>query len=233
MIYRLVGFVEYGKALEHFDALLQAVTPEELQAVEQIITASDEFAVYTVTQKAAAPGAGTNNLTAASHRGLAWMMALARVEMGAMIGAFAQDTNPFENVRPSRFEMTAYRELLLEGARSHYVALSSDPELQQVARRSPPDARTLTYLRRTNLARHFVISAARAGAQDFTPAQQAELLTVKTELDNLFGGFVRTIQEYLASGTTNTTSSSSIGSTVLKACVDGVCRQHPDFKPNR
>ena len=46
MARRVVGFLEYGKALDHLDHLVSLCTPEELAAIDVIIAGRDEFTIF-------------------------------------------------------------------------------------------------------------------------------------------------------------------------------------------
>src|SRR5262245_24209386 len=84
---RLVGYLEYTRALSMLDYLALRCTPEELALADQIAGSRDELTVYTnisrrIPKKTVSsldePPAAQSTF---ARRGLAWMMGLARVEL--------------------------------------------------------------------------------------------------------------------------------------------------------
>ena len=77
---RLVGFLEYGTALDHLDRLLAVVSPEELAVIEEIVKQRDEFIVYTNLSRRYEDDFVRAVKGDRAKHGLGWVMALARVE---------------------------------------------------------------------------------------------------------------------------------------------------------
>ena len=205
-MYRVVGFLEYGVALRYFDALLQQLTPEELKAVDAIVGDRPEFAVHTNIAKRvqAAPSSlvpvsasTSSEQSKTERRGLAWVMALARVEVGGVLATFTGHPSPFEAVGPSKYEMSAYQQLLLDGAQTHYWALANDPEARRVAK-IVPDTQTLAYIRRLNVAQHFLVAAIQSQSNNLNPLQIAEAMKQKQQLEGLRGVYSSNVAEYIA-----------------------------------
>lgn len=228
MIFRLVGSYEYIKALEHFDALTQISDQNELQVFDEIIREKDEFAVYvnlsrhlqrTDTTLSEASVDAEHNF---ERRGLAWVTALARVEVGAMLAGFTNVESPFEWVGPRPLELAAYRELLEDGTRTHYWALANDPDFQRIAT-GRPDHKTVAYVRRLTVANAFLDAAAKAGVNtdDLTPQQMNELAKWKSDLGQVQFAMIANIRNYL--GTKSRSRSSTTSSTQdidsVRACT--------------
>ena len=133
-------------------------------------------------------------------------MALARVELGAMIATFTNNPQPFETIRPSRFEFEAYKSLLLDGTRMHYWGLVRDPGLKQVTRTSPVNPIVLSYSRRLALARAMLRATVKSGIADYSPSQFRELAVWKRDLDNVQLGLVAMIRAYLLQVETHASS---------------------------
>ena len=174
---RLVGFDEYRQALMLLESLVRRSTPEEIEAYDQIVKSYDEYAVYTNLSRMV-----EKDQTAVSEEpakpqddfrrhGLHWVMALARVELAAMLATFTRTPRPFESLRPTPLESRAYLELLRDGARTHYWAMKSDPGAVRIIR-TTADERLLAYGNRLTLARTFIRAAARAGKNIDTPQQR-------------------------------------------------------------
>lgn len=215
IIYRLVGFYEYLKALEQFDALLQKANEYELAAIDELIKYHDEFAIYTnLTRKIQKAPSALSNVDVKragdkqnpaskedyERRGLAWVMALARLEVGAMFATYTKVASPFEVVRPSFYEMKAYRNLLEDGMRTHYWSLAGDPALQRVIAESGhnPNAETMAYVRRLTAARKFHEAVGLAGGDQLTPSQVSELRKWGYDLGQLQQGLVKNVKRYLS-----------------------------------
>ena len=47
LIYRLVGFIEYGKSLEFLDKFFKDAESEEIEIAEEIVDEQNQFAIYT------------------------------------------------------------------------------------------------------------------------------------------------------------------------------------------
>jgi len=135
-----------------------------------------------------------------ARTGLAWMMALARVELGAIVVGFTDRPEPFATLPPTRFELPAYKELLLDGARMHYLALANDPAAQfyasyrnrpftlterEFGRPEVQESHAIAYSRRVALAKEFVQAVQTLGKGQLTPAQTAELADWIKSLDEL------------------------------------------------
>ena len=154
---RLVGFLEYGKALEHLDAFVAEQTAEELQSLDHWIQLRDELALYTSLVPASlSPLRGAERNAASQpteQRGLDWVMALARLEFAAMIATFTQVPQPFAAVRPSPYELPRYGQLVSEAFNEHFVALRQDEQLRRLARGEGTPTDLLRYGRRLVLTK--------------------------------------------------------------------------------
>jgi len=216
LIFRLVGFYEYIKALQHLGALIEMCNESELRVIDEIIAEKDEFTVYTNLSRRLQRRPSTLSETGQSRedrfarRGLAWVMALARVEIGAMFAGFTNIRSPFEWVQPTQLEMSSYRTLLEDGMRTHYWSLANDPAFRKIARETP-DHKTVAYVRRLTLARAFLEAAGKAGAVQLTPPQVAELRNWHSNLDTSRLALIASIELYLKS--VQATSSKSTSNT--------------------
>ena len=97
---RLVGFLEYQMALKHLETLLGMTTPAEQEAINEMVADDDRFAIHSAISRQYDEIAQTSVLTLSlpktedprakgeyERRGLTWVMALARLELGAMVAA--------------------------------------------------------------------------------------------------------------------------------------------------
>ncbi|MBW3598372.1 MAG: hypothetical protein KY475_14005 [Planctomycetes bacterium] len=235
-----MGWFEYTRALALLDPLLNSVNEAELQVIEQIVKDRDEFAVYTnLSRRLEAAPSSLSELESqgpVERRGLAWMMALARVELGAMAAGFTEHPRPFAMIAPSQYEAPAYLELLLDGARTHVLALRNDPAAQYYAsmrgrsvtvreavygpsgQGTPQTAaaneqRALAYARRVVVADEFIKAAAKFGAGALSPSQQSELASYREPLRGLEDVLI-----YKVLGVGSSSSSTTQTATRFNAC---------------
>jgi len=102
-LYRLVGFIEYGKALELLDEFVREASSKEFDIADQVVRDHDEFLIYTnLSRKIEQPSSLTERDPADefAHLGLIWVLALARVELGTMLAGFADIEHPFQSTPP-------------------------------------------------------------------------------------------------------------------------------------
>jgi len=156
IVKRIVGFVEYGQALDYFDRLLAATNPQEQKVIDELIAENDRYAVYTnlsrLVQKrrtslGEAPSHAQDNFR---RTGLGWVMGVARVELAAMLSAFAHRDDAFSVVLRNNFGADEYRELVQDGMRTHLAMLQQDPFLRRTLSDKAPVNRMLAYLRRVS-----------------------------------------------------------------------------------
>ena len=99
--YRLVGFSEYATALNMFTKLVGISNDQELQEMDEMIKDHPSLTVFTNLSRGITPPTSTIAETALNQeqrygkQGLAWMMALARVEYGAMVAGFTDIENHY------------------------------------------------------------------------------------------------------------------------------------------
>ena len=201
----IVGFLEYGQAISRFDKLVSMSTEEELDAFNGIVESQDELAIFTNLSRRVQRG--PSSLVAKKQdpndnferRGLAWLMALARVELGATLAGFTDHKRPFLIVAGNGYGQQEYKELLQDGMRMHYWSLADDSGMQRLRNKRVPDRESLAYVRRLTVAQSFLQAAFEIAATKYSAVQLVELRTWKKNLDELQGTLVGSIRLYLAS----------------------------------
>ena len=188
-MYRLVGFFEYARALESFDSLLKHASSEELAVIDQIVKQSPELTVYTNLSRhlETRPSTLCEPFQAGGfeQRGFGWVVPLARLEYAAMHAGFTHLPQSFTAVNPTDYEIDEYKELLLDGLRTHVWALLNDAELRQVTSNGSSGTRLLAYFRRALLAQRFADGVATLHGKELTSEQQAELALWMRQLKEL------------------------------------------------
>lgn len=185
LVYRLVGFVEYTKALEHLDQFVKDASLPELELADEIVRDSDQFIIYTnlsrplEKQPNLLSERGKNERDDFARHGLPWVLGLARIELGAMLAGFTSAADPFQLTvppqksprSPERYGAEEYLELLVDGMRTHYWSLKSDPEVWNYRKTGVPEEHLVTYTRRVTVARQFLGAAKGATTGSLNPAQ--------------------------------------------------------------
>ena len=237
MIHRIVGYSEYANALHYLDKLAAELTEEEFSAIEEIIQSEPEFKIFTnLSRKIQPPNTvlaetqDTGDGTYGRH-GFRWITALARVEVAAILTSYSLHPDPFGVVVGSGYDLEEYRNLIQEGARTHVWSLNNDRMFRQRMERFRPDALTLTYLCRMNLATAFIRAAGRMSmGNDYSALQIAELKGYLEELNAIRAGLRLAIQIQLseshASKTRTTrTFGGDMHTKLLQMCNEGICRE--------
>ena len=213
---QLVGYVEYATALAHFERLVAACTPAEQRALEDMLGQDDRLVVHSnlsakydqldplstlrLTNRPADPRATSAN----ERRGLTWMMALARVEFGAMRAghtgdsasparrfdyarssgspdSLANNRSPFAALPPTKFDRDAFLEVLFDGMRQHFYEQRTEFQIPPggailgVGLFGPARIRLLQLERKLNVATEMLDAFHQLAGGSLNPAQQAEL----------------------------------------------------------
>lgn len=162
--YRLVGSYEYGKALELLGELAEDSTAEQIKVYDKLIAQNPEFAFYSgiasnlgLQPNLSAMSSGEltdldNNFRRSS---LAWMMALARVELGATVAMFGDQDDPFGvpiAIGGGQFGAVEYLQILVDDLAAHLKAAAEDGNYHKALNpKLKVDNNSLAFLRRTQL----------------------------------------------------------------------------------
>ena len=222
---RIVGFLEYGRALELLDDLARRCTVDELEVIDGIIRDREEYTVFPLAARVptnhrqASPSAEPEEDSDGGGRGLSWVTALARVELGAMLGGFTGHRTPYETVRPDWHDFDECLMLLVEGANAHHDQMNGDANLKRVTRSQRDIVPTLAYSRRASIARSMLGSAMRYGDAYYAPNEARQLGDWRKDLDQLHVLLLGKIQRFLNSQVSRTSE------TVSREFVDACGRQ--------
>ena len=159
----MVGTYEYSQALEHLQPLIASSTTEEIAIYDAILRDRPEFSFYGGMSRL--PGMPQElqfpDRTARQkfddeflRQGLASMLALAKIELGATVSMYGQVQRPFEIYPPNNFDLATFLQLLADDAVAHMKSLAQEAGFKEVVRPSyKVDTWTLAYLRRLKLIR--------------------------------------------------------------------------------
>lgn len=221
LIERIVGYQEYGRALNYFDRLVDKCDEAEMLAIEEIVRSEPEFAFYTVADDQ--PESYSNDSGQKRH-GFRWITALARVETGAMRAGFSENRTPFP--KTPGYDIEEYRALLDESARLHFWSLTRDPMFAALMNKFQPSSLTLSYMRRLNIATGFSLAAGIASVNE--DLRQGAEISNYTQRLNLARSAIQTqIAAYLAMPEVRATSRTvtSTRQRLVELCNAGVCRE--------
>ena len=162
--YRIVGSYEYGTSLSNLGALVDSSTSEQIEVYDKLIGLNSEYSFYSGvvtdlgfdTDFSSSDGESSSDVESGYLKhSLAWMMALARVELGATMSMYGDGEDPFGNpVRLGgvRFGAEEYLSILVDDVAAHLKAAQTDSGyISALNRKSKVDGSTLKHLRRTQL----------------------------------------------------------------------------------
>ena len=205
LVYRIVGFIEYGQALTLLDKFVEEASIAEFEAAEEVIRSQEAYCIQTnVSRRIESPSTlseqSLNPRDDFNRQGLEWMLGLARVELGAMLAGFTSHAEPFLSLAPTKYRQervktqpfgtAAYAELLLDGLRTHYWSIVREDVIANYFKTGVPEDHLLTYGRRALVGRQLVRAALQFsgggnGGENLPPAQRTELQTWEQTFEKL------------------------------------------------
>ena len=165
MPHRFVGTYEYTNALKAWDYLVTISSTEDLKAYDQLLEERQEFSYFNGTNLAAGKRLSMRESVRSrsgadkfqkkfGKQGLAWMMALAKIELSATESLYGKSELPFQTVPVTRFDGKEYMSVLADDAAAHLRSLSQEAKFKEVVNPGRRvDTWTLAYLRRLKLIR--------------------------------------------------------------------------------
>jgi hypothetical protein len=199
LVYRIVGFIEYAQAVQYLDKFVAEASIGEFEVAEEIIRSQKAFRIDTNLSRKI-EGASTLSEQSPiarddfSRHGLEWMLALARVELGAMLAGFTSHAEPFLSLAPTTYKQekervntvpfgtAAYSEMLIDGLRAHYWSIVREDLISNYFKTGVPENHLLTQSRRAIVGRQFVravlqFNGGGNAGENLPPPQQTELQT--------------------------------------------------------
>ena len=231
---RIVGTYEYKKSLENLEKLVSLSTPDEIEVYDKIIAQLPEFVFYSgmtakIKQSRLQPNpqrmaAGNNqphNANGANpqlpvandfkKQSLAWMMALARVELTATRSMYLPGDNWFVMPPTSPFGQFEYYSVLLDDVAVHLHALETDKQFAKAVKKSMQlaSSATLSYLRRLKLVDGGLVALERSGHPLVVQKSTEFRKIVKDHTETLQNQVARSVQDSVQSSTTQETNVSN------------------------
>jgi len=174
--YRLVGSYEYGRSLDNLGKLATSSTKEEIEVYDKLIGMNPEYSFYSGAASDLGVGVNLESLSTYDaemfdikylRQSLAWMMALARSELGATISMYGESEDPFGTavaIGGVGFGSKELLNILVDDLAAHLKAAQRDPGYQMaVDLKERVDESSLAYLRRTQLINDLLAKVAGSG----------------------------------------------------------------------
>jgi len=174
--YRLVGSYEYGTSLIDLGKLVDSSTSEEIAVYDKLIAMNPEYSFFS-----------DGDLKTS----LAWMMALARIELGATMSMYGKTEDPFGaavKVGGLEFGAEEYLEILVDDLATHLKAAQMDAGYQKALKpREKVDASSLAHLRRTQLINDLLNKVISSGEEEIVYAAEPYAETAQEYVDQMIG----------------------------------------------
>ena len=166
--FRIVGTHEYSNSLDQLIPLIQESTPEQVRLYDEIVTDQDELSFFSGVILTASTNQNLSNAQNDTplterfrRRGLKWLMALARIELGATKAMYTAE-NPFESLAPKDgFGRQEYFDLLAHDSADHMNALKTDPVMFLKSTKLSA-VESVPYIRRLKVVNDMLTGASRA-----------------------------------------------------------------------
>ena len=177
--YRLVGSYEYARAVQRFEQLLEISTADEVLVYDKLLAQQPQLTFYAgmflerdlVSRLNLTIDSGMTEFKERFLRtGMAWMLALAKTELGATISAYGNQKikQPFGVFGPNQIDAEPFLLLMADDLLAHIDNLSQDKKFAKASRGGGRvDTWTLAYLRRLNLLEDMIDTLTSANNQEF------------------------------------------------------------------
>ncbi len=134
-------------------------TPEQVEVYDKLVSQKREFSFYSGVVSGVGANAGGAKQRdpmafeqSFKKNSLAWLLALARVEIAATASMYGRSKAPFQDMAPENYGFSEYLAVLLDDLSAHVNALATDQDLKRVCELTvKADSNTLAYLRRLKL----------------------------------------------------------------------------------
>ena len=177
---------------------------EDFDAINEILADHREFDLFVKLPDGFRGNTSVNDVEDRQDNrrsGLEWVIALARVEFGAMVAGFTAHPDPYQWVQPESIAYNATLQLLLEGVEGHYMALQDPAKTDTQLKELYEDNRVkvaLAKARRIRIARMMIQVLGRVELATYTDRQADQLGSVQRDLDHQQTEMRRIIRAFLS-----------------------------------
>lgn len=161
-------------AIDMLGRLASISTPEQIAVYDKIIQSKNEFSFYSgVVSKFgdSIPAQARGQVgfdKSFKKNSMAWLLALARIEVAATSSVYGRSKKPFADMAPGNYGMNEYFAVLVDDLNAHVHALATDAGLKQICKLTvKADSNTLAYLRRLKLVNDMLKAVQVAGNPEF------------------------------------------------------------------
>ena len=213
---RTVGLFEYTNSILEFEDLIEMSSADEIEVFNEIISEQAEYAFFSSSDLDSGvrrdESLADRKRSSDKKQSLQWMLALARIEIGAGVSMYGRIGNAFELLRPASFGAEEYSLLVAADAEAHSKAMMSDQALHARLKKSrKADSDTIAYMRRLKVVNDMVEYVKNNNDQEEVVRVAAELLSGVQEGLNKLGrqASIATIDFFYRSEETGTRSGES------------------------
>lgn len=229
--FRLVGTYEYDNALSLLEPLIASSIPEQIEVYNRFLEDRPEFTFYngaSLLDDRALAGMDLKKDAVRvrfddefKKKGLAWMMALAKVELGATASAYGQTKTPFALYPATQFDLVPFLEVMFDDIATHIKALGSDQDFKQVLKSHRiADTWTVAYLRRVKLIRDMIQVLKGTG----DPGLLARLAPYDQELTRYSNRLIDNIQLYEIDQVSQHTDTADVSAGYRESSDEAECK---------
>ena len=196
--YRIVGSYEYGTSLSNLGELVDSSTPEQIEVYDKLIGMNREYSFYSGvvsklgldTDFSSLKKEATSDVKSGYLKhSLAWMMALARVELGATMSMYGNDEDPFGKavaLGGVKFGAKEFLGILVYDAAAHLKAAQTDSNyLKALDPKEAAGNSTLNHLRRTQLINDMLAKAVSSQMPEIVAVARPYAEVAKRYVDDL------------------------------------------------
>lgn len=216
--YRIVGSYEYVNAIESLERLIAISNTEELATYDRFLEDRPEFTYFSgLAEQFGLPSgdltkhpqfeiAGFKNRY--EKKGLAAMLALAKVEIGATISMYGKSREPFNEFGPlGQLDYQQMISIIADDVHAHMYSLEKEKEFKKVLR-GPLRTATVNYLRRLKLIKDMIDVLKATGTISEFKGMSKHRKTIKLQISVMRSN----IMAYaIGEDESSTTTSTSIG----------------------
>jgi len=177
---RIVGTQEYATALAYLEKLVDKSSEDEIEVYDKVIAQLPEFVFYsgmTAGVQQPQPAADSKDIQEAEpedvanavsqfkKQSLAWLMALAKVELNATRSMYVPGNEAFIAKDDAEFGLPEYYHVLLDDVAAHLQAIETDDQFKKAIKKSFETAtsETVAYMRRLKLISSMLIALEQSG----------------------------------------------------------------------